>query len=156
MAGNTVKNVNYSPELTASVLALYAVACAAEGANDETRAAALEDISAETGKTVKSLRQKLVREKVYIAKTYKTKTDSKTETKETIVAGIARAMGVTTDQVNGLEKATKPALVLIRGTLDVARENADQLQAFADAGYILETESESESESGEDHDSDSE
>ena len=122
------KNVNYSPELTAKILADYAEACDAEGANDETRAAALEEISAETGKTVKSLRQKLVREKVYIAKVYTKKTGGKVETKETIVAGIASAMGVTTDQVGGLEKATKPALVLIRKTLQIARAALDEGQ----------------------------
>jgi hypothetical protein len=123
------KNVNYSDELTVSVLTAYAVACAVEGANDETRAEALEAISAETGKTVKSLRQKLVREKVYIAKTYTKKTGGKVETKETIVAGIARAIGVTTDQVGGLEKATKPALVLIRKTLEIARAALDAQDA---------------------------
>jgi hypothetical protein len=119
------KVVNYSPELTAIILAAYAEACADENATDETRAECIENLSAEHGKGVKSLRQKLVREKVYISKTYVSKAGKATETKDKIVAGIAGAMGVTEAQLGGLEKATKPALVLIRAAFQVARAELD-------------------------------
>ena len=113
------KNVNYSPELTATIIAAYQV-----GTNDEERAEILENLSAEHGKGVKSLRQKLVREGVYVKKAYVSKAGTATETKDKIVSAIARAMGVTEAQLNGLEKATKPALNLIRATVEIAAENA--------------------------------
>lgn len=112
--------VNYSPELTTKIVEAYQ-----KGETDEERAQILEDLSAETGKGVKSLRQKLVREKVYIAKTYVSKAGKRTETKAAIVEGIARAMGVSSEVVESLEKATKPTLELMRGTLQVAREALD-------------------------------
>ena len=79
------KVVNYSAELTAEILATYAEACADENATDETRAECIENMSAEHGKGVKSLRQKLVREGVYVKKTYVSKAGKATETKDFIV-----------------------------------------------------------------------
>jgi len=117
------KEPNYSKELTAKVVTDYQ---AAED-SDEARQAALEAISAETGKTVKSLRAKLVREKVYVAKTYKKKTGGKPETKGTIVIAIAKILHVTEDQLAGLENATKPTLELIRSQFQAA------VAALADA-----------------------
>jgi len=131
------KNVNYSPELTVLILTAYAAACEAEGATDETRAQCLEDLSAEHGKSVKSLRQKLVREKVYVKKTYVSKAGKATETKDFIVKAIAGAMGVTEAQLNGLEKATKPALELIRATVEIAAEEI--AEANADAAEVAES-----------------
>lgn len=112
------KNVNYTPELTAIIVEAYTVCD-----SDESRAECLETLSAEHGKGVKSLRQKLVREGVYIKKAYVSKAGKATETKDKIVAGIALAMGVTEAQLNGLEKATKPALELIRATVEIAADN---------------------------------
>jgi response regulator RpfG family c-di-GMP phosphodiesterase len=110
-------NVNYSEELTAKIVEAYEV-----GTNDEERAEILENLSASTGKTVKSLRQKLVREGVYIKKTYKAKTGRKVETKAAIVEGIASAMGVSSVRIESLEKATKPTLELIRATVEIAAQ----------------------------------
>ena len=109
--------VNYSPELTAEIVEAYQV-----GTNDEERDEILENLSAKTGKGVKSLRQKLVREGVYIKKTYKAKTGAKAETKAAIVEGIARAMGVSSEKIESLEKATKPTLELMRVTVQLASE----------------------------------
>ena len=116
------KVVNYSAELTAEIVAAYQ-----DCESDETRAECLENLSAKHGKGVKSLRQKLVREGVYIKKTYVSKAGKKTETKDFIVKDIARAMGVTEAQLNGLEKATKPALELIRATVEIAAETAAEV-----------------------------
>ena len=113
----TEKTVNYSPEMTEHVVARYQ-----EGETDEQRDAILAELSEETGKTVKSLRAKLVREGVYVAKTYKSKTGAKPETKEEIVADIARTMGVDADStLSGLEKATKNCLIFLRKTLLIAQ-----------------------------------
>lgn len=103
------KVVNYDDATTTKIVEAYEL-----GTTDDERKAILETLSAETGKTVKSLRAKLVREGVYVKQTYKTKTGSKAETKETIVESIAVLMGVTAEQLGGLEKATKPALLRIR------------------------------------------
>jgi len=117
----TPKAPNYTDEQTKEIVDAYV-----QGTNDEERAEILENLSAKTGRNVKSIRAKLVREKVYVAKTYKAKTGNKTETKETIVTSIATVLGVTADQLGGLEKATKPALELIRGRfLDAARQVAE-------------------------------
>ena len=77
------------------------------------RTAILEKLSAKHAKPVRSLRAKLVREGVYVAKTYKTKTGAKPITKETLVGAIASAMGESAEALSGLEKATKKALQLI-------------------------------------------
>lgn len=113
------KPVNYSPELTAIIVAAYT----AEGVEtDADRKAVLESLSAEHGKTVKSLRAKLVREGVYVKQTYKPKTGGKAETKDEIVQAIAKILDVTEAQLGGLENATKPALTLIRDQFAAARE----------------------------------
>ena len=117
------KNVNYTPELTAIIVEAY-TACD----SDESRAACLETLSAEHGKGVKSLRQKLVREKVYVKKAYVSKAGTPTETKDFIVKAIAGAMGVNEAQLNGLENATKPALELIRATVEIAALAAQEAE----------------------------
>lgn len=114
------KQVNYSEELTAIVVEKYNAAVD----SDEGRKAALEAISAETGKTVKSLRAKLVREGVYVKNTYTPKTGGKAETKNQIVSAIARTLGVAETELSGLDKATKSALELIRSEFNAAREAA--------------------------------
>ena len=114
------KAPNYTTEQAAEIVAAY-VACKTEAERENC----LETLSAETGRAVKSLRAKLVREKVYVKKAYVSKAGASAETKEVIVQAIAKAMGVYADQLSGLEKATKNTLKLLRGTLEVARQNAD-------------------------------
>ena len=116
--------VNYTPELTAEIVEAYQA-----GTNDEERDEILENLSAKTGKGIKSIRQKLVREGVYIKKTYKAKTGNKAETKASIVEGIASAMGVSSEKIESLEKATKPTLELMRAVLQVARsDNSEETE----------------------------
>jgi hypothetical protein len=119
----TKKAPNYTNEQTAEIVEAYE-----QGENDEERAEILENLSAKTGRAVKSIRAKLVREGVYIAKTYKPKTGGKTETKEKIVETFAAILGVTTDQLGGLEKATKPALELIRSAFLDAAARVDKAE----------------------------
>lgn len=105
----TSKVENYSKEMTETIVAAY-TACD----TDEARAEALESLSAETGKTVRSIRMKLVKEDVYQKPAYVSKAGTKVETKAAIVESIASVFGVTSEQLNGLDKATKSALNLIR------------------------------------------
>ena len=111
------KNPNYTDEQTVALVDAYSAAD-----SQEAREAVMSEFADEFGKTVRSIRAKLVREGVYVKKTYKTKTGGKPETKEQIVEDIARTMGVDAEsKLGGLEKATKGALQLIRTTLLVAQ-----------------------------------
>jgi hypothetical protein len=103
------KNVNYSPELTKEIVADYEA-----GTNADERKEIVENLSAKHGKSVRSIRQKLVREGVYIKPEYVAKTGKDVERKSDIVQSLAGIFNVTEDQLGGLEKATKPALELVR------------------------------------------
>ena len=114
------KNVNYT-EVQASEMVERYSACD----SDESRAACVNELAHDLNKGVRSIRAKLVREGAYVKKTYKTKNGAKAETKENIVSDIADALGVGSDQLGGLEKATKKALTLIRGTMIAAQSLID-------------------------------
>lgn len=105
----TEKNVNYPKDLTLAIIVAYQA-----GETDAERATIVESLSAEHGKSVKSIRQKLVREGVYIKPEYVSKAGNTVERKSDIVQGIAKMLDVTEAQLGGLEKATKPALETIR------------------------------------------
>ena len=126
------KQANYSKEQEAAMIERYQ-----ECKTEKSRLACVQNLADEFGKTVPSVRSKLVKLGVYIAKVYKTKTGSKPETKETIVSDIAACLGVDADSsIAGLEKATKNCLTLLRKTILIAQE----------ALLIEPSESESESE----------
>jgi response regulator RpfG family c-di-GMP phosphodiesterase len=103
---------NYTVEMTEEVVAAYSAA-ESEAAREEVVAHFAEKF----GKNSKSVRAKLVREGVYVKKEYKTKTGGDVERKDAIVENIASALGVSSDAVGSLEKATKKALTLIRAAL---------------------------------------
>ena len=113
------KNVNYTKEQEAEMAERYE-ACETE----EARAAEVEAIAADFGKPVRSVRAKLVRLGVYIAKA-KAPAGKRADTKEKIVSDIAGALGVNVETLNGLEKANKAGLTLIRGTLRAAKAALD-------------------------------
>jgi hypothetical protein len=90
---------------------------------DDERKGAVESIAEDFGKTVPSVRAKLVRLGVYRKAEYVGKTGAKPETKEAIVTEIATILGVDADSnLSGLEKATKNCLTLLRTTLAVAHQ----------------------------------
>ena len=72
------------------------------------------ELADEFGKDVRSVRAKAVRMGVYKAKARVSKTGGKIESKEEIVAEIAELVGKNLD---GLEKASKQALIAIRAKL---------------------------------------
>ena len=119
------KAPNYTDEQAAHMVEQY-TACE----TDETRAACIDALSAETGRNVRSIRAKLVREGVYVAKAYVSKKGEKVERKGDIVQSIAKVLGVTEDQLGGLEKATKPALELIRAAFITAREELEEREGI--------------------------
>jgi len=97
----TAKTVNYTPEMTAKMVADYA-----QGATVESIAEAL-------GKSVRSVVAKLSREKVYVAKTYTTKTGEAVVKKDAHADFIGEALGLTEADTESLTKANKVALAKI-------------------------------------------
>ena len=97
----TAKIVNYTPEQTLQMVADYQA-----GTTVETIANAL-------GKTVRSVVAKLSREKVYIAKTYATKTGEAVIKKDTVADYIGEALGLGEADTESLTKANKTALKAI-------------------------------------------
>lgn len=107
------KKANYTEEMRDALVSAYE---SAED-SDDAREAVVQEFAAEFGKDPRSIRAKLVREGVYIAKTRTTKTGGKVERKAAIVEDIASALGVDSDIVGSLESATKNALTLVRSAL---------------------------------------
>jgi hypothetical protein len=101
------KKENYSAETTAALLKAYETE-----KNTETLAKMF-------GKTAKSIVAKLSREKVYVKATYKTKTGEAPVSKEAIVSRIATLLNQNEEVLESLEKATKPALLIIQNALEL-------------------------------------
>lgn len=97
----TAKTVNYTPEMTAKMVADYEA-----GTTVEAMAEAL-------GKSVRSIVAKLSREGVYKKKEYKTKTGEAVVKKDAFADFIAEALGMTEADAESLTKANKTALAKI-------------------------------------------
>jgi predicted transcriptional regulator len=97
----TAKTVNYTADQTAKMVADYQA-----GTTVETIAEAL-------GKTVRSVVAKLSREKVYVAKTYVSKTGETVIKKDAVADYIAEALGLGEADAESLTKANKNALKAI-------------------------------------------
>lgn len=95
------KVVNYTPEQTAQMVADYQA-----GVTVETIAVAM-------GKSVRSVVAKLSREKVYVAKSYVSKTGEKPVKKDAHADAIGAILGMTEPEIESLTKANKTALVKI-------------------------------------------
>ena len=132
----TEKTVNYPQELTDKIVAAF-VACE----TDEARKDCVEALSVSTGKGVKSIRQKLVREGVYIKPGYVSKAGAKVERKGDIVIQLANLFDVSEDKLNGLEKATKGALETIRACyLQLAKSLEPEAETAPETEEIPEVE----------------
>lgn len=97
----TAKAVNYTPEQTAQVVADY------------TAGVTVETIAQNLGKSVRSIVAKLSREKVYVAKTYVSKTGEKPVRKDAHADAIGAVLRLTEAETESLTKANKTALVKI-------------------------------------------
>ena len=97
----TAKTVNYTPEQTAMMVADYQAGTT------------VESLALTLGKTVRSVVAKLSREKVYIAKTYATKTGEAVVKKDTVADYIGEALGLGEADTESLTKANKVALKAI-------------------------------------------
>ena len=106
----TTKNVNYTTELTAQLLALYA-----EGQTVEIMANKL-------GKTTRSIVAKLSREGVYKAKAYVTKSGADVTAKGELAERICKKANLPMDMADSISKANKQALVGILSALNRFQE----------------------------------
>ena len=94
----TTKAVNYTPEQTAKLVADYQAGVT------------VETIANELGKTVRSIVAKLSREKVYVTKTYVSKSGEIVIKKDTVADYIGAALRLTEADTESLTKANKTAL----------------------------------------------
>jgi K+/H+ antiporter YhaU regulatory subunit KhtT len=97
-ATTTTKAVNYTAEQTVKMVSDYLAGVTTEA------------IALEMGKTVKSVVAKLSREKVYIAKSYTTKTGEKVQKKDETADAIGAVLKMTESEIESLTKANKTAL----------------------------------------------
>lgn len=97
----TAKTVNYTPEQTEKMVAQYQGGMTVEAIADSL------------GKTVRSVVAKLSREKVYVAKSYKTKSGETPVKKDAHADFIGDALGLTEADTESLTKANKIALMKI-------------------------------------------
>lgn len=97
----TAKIVNYTPEQTLKLVADY------------TNGVTVDAIAQELGKSVRSIVAKLSREKVYVAKTYATKTGEAVIKKDTVADYIGESLGLSEADTESLTKANKVALKAI-------------------------------------------
>ncbi len=97
----TAKAVNYTAEQTAKMVADYQAGVT------------VESIATALGKSVRSVVAKLSREKVYVAKTYTTKTGEAVVKKDAHADFIGEALGLTEADTESLTKANKVALAKI-------------------------------------------
>ena len=89
------KAINYSPELTAQIV------------SDYQAGTSVEDIAVQIEKSVRSVRSKLVREGVYVAKPKATARKSDEPTKKELLNDLETVYPF---DVNGLQGATKDAI----------------------------------------------
>lgn len=93
--------VNYTPEQTAKMVADYS-------ANPVS--ATVDALAVAFGKTAKSVIAKLSREKVYVAKVYKTKAGEPVQKKDETADAIGAVLKMTEPEIESLTKANKTAL----------------------------------------------
>ena len=105
MATSSTKPVNYTADQTTKMVADY------------TAGIAVEQIAMDMGKSVRSIVAKLSREKVYIAKTYTTKTGEAVAKKDAVADAIGAVLMLTEAETESLTKANKTALAKIFAAL---------------------------------------
>ena len=102
----SVKTENYTEAQTVELVGAYKAAD-----TSEARLAVVAEFAERFGKTVNSVRAKLVREKVYVAKVYTNKNGEKPVKKDNMVSDIAKKIGMSVEACDSLEKVNKVVLI---------------------------------------------
>ena len=110
MTDKTKTVVNYSPELTATIVADYKAGVSVEA------------IAAAIGKTTRSVIAKLSREKVYTAKVRTTKTGGAIVKKDATADAIGVLLGLSEPEIESLTKANKTVLLKVLAVLSTNSE----------------------------------
>ena len=97
MTNKTVA-VNYTPEQTTQIVAMYQAGTA------------VEQIALDMGKSVRSIVAKLSREKVYVAKVATSKSGEPVVKKDMVADAIASLVNLSESEAESLTKANKTAL----------------------------------------------
>lgn len=120
----TTKTVNYTPEMTAELVAGYKASPTAETVNA---------FAVKFGKTAKSVVAKLSKEGVYQKKEYVGKTGEKPVAKDSMATEIAKVLDLTDAEADSLTKANKSALAKIANALKKAAEVVAEMEAETQA-----------------------
>ena len=109
---------NYTDEMTAELVSAYTSCGDTDSeADQKERAEVVETYAEKFELHPASIRGKLVRKEVYIAKVNLTKQGGKVESKEAISDQIAGFLGMTAEACGSLTNATKPVLQAVRDAL---------------------------------------
>lgn len=109
---------NYTAEMTAEMVEAYtSVGKTDSEADQKARAEVVDTFAAKFDFHPASIRGKLVREEVYIAKKNLTKQGTAVESKESIVDQIADFLGMTAEACGSLTKGNKAVLQAVRDAL---------------------------------------
>lgn len=108
MANTSKKVENYTEAQTVELVAAYKAAT-----NAAERADVVNTFAESFGKTVNSIRAKLVREKVYVAKVYTNKSGNAPVKKDSLVSEIAKKLTMSEEACSSLEKVNKNVLIRI-------------------------------------------
>lgn len=106
------KAANYTPEMEATLKATYN-----PKADENTRTEQVIQLAEQLGRTAASIRSKLSRMGIYVAKKYVSKTGEVPIQKSELVEEIAGYLGMTSEQCDSLDKANKKVLTAIRDQL---------------------------------------
>ena len=104
----SAKTENYTEAQTVELVGAYRAA-----STSEDRLIVVAEFAERFGKTINSIRAKLVREKVYVAKVYTNKNGAKPVKKDSMVSDIAKKIGMSVEACDSLEKVNKAVLVRI-------------------------------------------
>lgn len=118
----TAKTVNYTPEMTAELVAAYKAAPVAD---------TVSAFAVKFGKTTKSVVAKLSKEGVYVKKEYVSKTGAAPVKKDTVADEIGKILDMTEAEVDSLTKANKTALAKIANALKAAEKLVKEMEADA-------------------------
>lgn len=94
--------VNYTAEQTAAMIAEYTANPTAD---------TVAKLAETLGKTVRSITMKLVREKVYVKKEYKTKAGESVVKKDSLIDKVSEYLGLTENEATSFEHVNKTALI---------------------------------------------
>lgn len=123
------KTENYTPEMTTAIVDAYV---AVRDQDDETRADKVAELAVRFDKSIRSIRGKLTREKVYVSKQAKSAvTGGKPAKKEELAAQLVDVSGLNLVSAEKLNKTDLVALIQFAKEFQELREDFADLELTA-------------------------